>query len=35
MFTAIRDSLGLKLEPRKQPVETLVIDHIERIPTAN
>ena len=35
VFTAIRDSLGLRLEPRKQPVEVLVIDHIERVPTGN
>jgi uncharacterized protein (TIGR03435 family) len=35
VFTAIRESLGLKLEPRKEPVETLVIDHIERVPTGN
>jgi uncharacterized protein (TIGR03435 family) len=35
LFTAIRESLGLRLEPRKEPVEVLVIDHIERIPTAN
>jgi uncharacterized protein (TIGR03435 family) len=35
MFTAVRESLGLKLEPRKESVEILVIDHIERVPTAN
>jgi uncharacterized protein (TIGR03435 family) len=35
IFTAIRDSLGLKLDPRKAPFETLIIDHIDRIPTAN
>ena len=35
IFTAIRDSLGLRLESRKQQVEVLVIDHIERVPTAN
>jgi uncharacterized protein (TIGR03435 family) len=35
LFTAIRDSLGLRLEPRKEPVEVLVIDHIERVPTEN
>ena len=35
LFAAIRDSLGLRLEPRKEPVEILVIDHIERVPTAN
>jgi uncharacterized protein (TIGR03435 family) len=32
---AARDSLGLKLEPRTVPVEMLVIDHVERVPTAN
>jgi uncharacterized protein (TIGR03435 family) len=35
IFTAIRDSLGLKLEPRNEPVEMLVIDHVERVPTEN
>jgi bla regulator protein BlaR1 len=34
VFTAIRDNLGLKLEPAKAPIEYLVIDHIDR-PTAN
>jgi len=35
IFTALRESLGLKLEPRKEQVETLIIDHIERVPTEN
>lgn len=35
LFTAIRESLGLRLESRKEPVEVLVIDHIERVPTGN
>ena len=35
LFTAIRDSLGLKLEPRSAPVEMLVIDHVDRVPTEN
>jgi uncharacterized protein (TIGR03435 family) len=34
MFSAIQDQLGLKLEPGKANVETLVIDHMER-PSAN
>ncbi|MEO8598188.1 MAG: TIGR03435 family protein [Candidatus Solibacter sp.] len=28
-------ALGLKLEPRKAPVEQLVIDHVEKMPTEN
>jgi uncharacterized protein (TIGR03435 family) len=30
IFTAIRQQLGLKLEAQKGPVETLVIDHVEK-----
>jgi uncharacterized protein (TIGR03435 family) len=35
LFTAVRDSLGLRLESRTEPVEMLVIDHVERVPTGN
>jgi uncharacterized protein (TIGR03435 family) len=34
-LTAIRDTIGLKLQSAKGPVEILVIDHIEKIPTEN
>ena len=27
--------LGLELEPRKAPIAVLVVDHVERVPTAN
>jgi uncharacterized protein (TIGR03435 family) len=30
LFTALREQLGLSLEPARAPVDTLVIDHIER-----
>ena len=30
LFTAIEEQLGLKLESTKGPVDTLVVDHVER-----
>jgi uncharacterized protein (TIGR03435 family) len=34
MFQAV-EQLGLRLDSRKEQIETLVIDHIEKLPTAN
>jgi uncharacterized protein (TIGR03435 family) len=35
VFTAIQEQLGLKLDARKHPVEILVIDHAEKVPSEN
>jgi uncharacterized protein (TIGR03435 family) len=32
---AVQEQLGLRLTPKKLPVEILVIDHVEAVPTAN
>jgi uncharacterized protein (TIGR03435 family) len=35
LFSAVRETLGLRLEPRKTLVDFVVIDRIERVPTEN
>ncbi len=35
IFTALKEQLGLTLEPKKGPVKLIVIDHIEKTPTGN
>src|ERR1700693_1270329 len=35
IFAAIQEQLGLKLESKKLPVDTVVIDHIARTPSEN
>ena len=34
IFQAVKD-LGLELQSRKAPVETIIVDHVEKAPTAN
>jgi uncharacterized protein (TIGR03435 family) len=35
VYTALQEQLGLRLEARKIPVDTVVVDHVERTPTEN
>jgi uncharacterized protein (TIGR03435 family) len=35
LSTAVEDTLGLRLEAKKIPVEVIVVDHVERVPTGN
>jgi len=35
LFTAVREQLGFRLVAKKMPVDVIVIDHVERTPTAN
>jgi uncharacterized protein (TIGR03435 family) len=35
MFGAVQRQLGLKLQSRKQSLEILMIDHVEKTPTEN
>jgi uncharacterized protein (TIGR03435 family) len=35
IYAAVQEQLGLKLERKVGPVETLVVDHIDKMPTGN
>lgn len=35
IFTAVREKLGLRLEPRKGPVDVIVLDQLGSSPPAN
>jgi uncharacterized protein (TIGR03435 family) len=35
LFAAVQEQLGLRLEARKLPIEILVVDHVEKVPTEN
>jgi uncharacterized protein (TIGR03435 family) len=35
IFEALREKLGLRLEVTRGPVEDLIIDHVDRVPTGN
>ena len=35
IYTAVQERLGLRLQPRRMPAETITVTHIERLPTEN
>jgi uncharacterized protein (TIGR03435 family) len=35
LFTALQDQLGLRLQTHKVPVDLVIVDHVEKVPTEN
>lgn len=35
LFEALQQQLGLKLQPKKITIQAVVVDHLDKVPTAN
>jgi len=35
LFAALQEQLGLRLQTQKIPVDTVIVDHVEKSPTEN
>lgn len=35
LFEALQQQLGLKLQPKKVTIQAVIVDHLDKVPTAN